>query len=330
MPLAAQTLAERLGSEGFDCRAVISNFTLGSARAFDQGFASMTLERAGPGDTSSDEVARLAIEQLRGCADGERPFFLLAEFADPNPDFQRQPETDFDAEAATLRGGESLAFLQVMTADMADGEVRALEDLYDGEVRHTDAAIARLLAELERLGLASSTLVVAVSSHGVELFDRGWIGQAHGLRDELTRVPLLLRLPGRLPAGVRPREAASLVSIAPTVLAVLGLPSAADAFDGPALVPAAPLEAGGAGGYLPAYLEIDLDPAYGAPGRVAHQRAVVAQGFKLVRDQSTGVLELFDLVGDPGETRDLIDERPAVLARLRADLERAFGPPPGA
>jgi len=56
---------------------------------------------------------------------------------------------------------------------------------------------------LERLDLASTTLVVVTSDHGEEFFEHGRFGHRKTLYEESIRVPLVVRYPERVPAGRR-------------------------------------------------------------------------------------------------------------------------------
>jgi len=80
--------------------------------------------------------------------------------------------------------------------------IAALEPLYDGAIRQTDAVVRRLVAALEQRGLLSETLLVVTSDHGeafgersrllpgVRLRDHKW-----GVHEALTHVPLVVSYP---------------------------------------------------------------------------------------------------------------------------------------
>src|SRR6185436_10054539 len=84
-----------------------------------------------------------------------------------------------------------------------------------------DAELARLLAELERAGLAANTLVVVVADHGDEFLEHGALGHRRTLFREVVDVPVLLRWPAALPAGLVQSGTRGLADVAPTVLALL-------------------------------------------------------------------------------------------------------------
>lgn len=95
---------------------------------------------------------------------------------------------------------------------------------YDGEIAQADAILGRLFATLERLELYDRALIVLLSDHGEGLGEHG--EEEHGilLYRESLQVPLLLKLPGRQRAGERVSVPAALVDVAPSLLALAGLP----------------------------------------------------------------------------------------------------------
>jgi arylsulfatase A-like enzyme len=101
-------------------------------------------------------------------------------------------------------------------------ERERLLELYDGSVRHADAATGRVFDALRRLGLWDDTIVVVTSDHGKELGEHGAVNHGHSLHRELLEVPLLIRVPGVPPARVA--TPVSGIDIVPTLLDALDLP----------------------------------------------------------------------------------------------------------
>jgi arylsulfatase A-like enzyme len=90
--------------------------------------------------------------------------------------------------------------------------------LYLDAVRETDAAVGQVVARLEQEKLLDSTLLIFVTDHG--------ISHARGkqfLYDEGTHVPMILRGPG-VPAGAVREDLVTLIDLAPSSLAVAGIP----------------------------------------------------------------------------------------------------------
>jgi arylsulfatase A-like enzyme len=97
--------------------------------------------------------------------------------------------------------------------------------LYDAGIRHMDETTLRpLLDDLRDYGLERDTLVVFTSDHGEAFLEHGRFlhDDLHG---ETLHVPLVLRFPGRVPAGTRVTAPARLLDVMPTILDLLGVPA---------------------------------------------------------------------------------------------------------
>ena len=95
---------------------------------------------------------------------------------------------------------------------------------YDRAVAATDAAVGKLVSFLRSQSLYDDALIVIASSQGESLGAHG--EETHGifLYDETIHVPLVLKLPKNQMAGKQIKNRARLLDIAPTVLAVAGVP----------------------------------------------------------------------------------------------------------
>jgi arylsulfatase A-like enzyme len=179
--------------------------------------------------------------------------------------------------------------------------------------------VGRLLGTLRELGLYEDALIIVTADHGEEFLERGWIGHTRSLYDELVRVPLIIRPPGGLPAPRVADPVVSLVSLAPTVLDFAGADPGRSEFQGPSW---RPLLSGSGAGLDAVLLEVDFVPL--RPQRFVrkvHKKALVVGRHKLIRDDRSGRLELYDLDADPGETRDLSSERADLVEHLLPLLE---------
>jgi hypothetical protein len=92
----------------------------------------------------------------------------------------------------------------------ADASAPWLRAAQDDAILQMDRYLAEIWTLLEEEGLAGDTLLIVTSDHGYQ-----W--------NTLTPVPLVLRLPGGVPVGVR-TENSQRIDIAPTILDFLGIP----------------------------------------------------------------------------------------------------------
>ncbi|MAE27624.1 MAG: N-acetylglucosamine-6-sulfatase [Planctomycetes bacterium] len=85
-----------------------------------------------------------------------------------------------------------------------------------------DEAVGQLLAVLEQRGVLDDTLILFTSDNGYLLGEHGFIQKGHSYEPSI-RVPLILRYPPKIQAGIENDGAALNVDIAPTLLKLAGL-----------------------------------------------------------------------------------------------------------
>jgi arylsulfatase A-like enzyme len=314
----APTLATWLQEQGFRTAAFAGGGTLSRAAGFARGFELW--------DERSPELAASvpkALAFLDAAARGDARAYLFVHAFDPHLPYD--PPPPFDTAFAPHYGG---AVTGAATLPLLRGVRRIFEQahrpeppslgpadrekiraLYDGEVAHTDALLAPLLARLAEKDLRGDTLVVILSDHGEEFWEHGSVLHAHTLYQELLHVPLLLRVPGLAGRERRIAQRVSLVDVVPTALELLGLP-APPGLRGRSLVP---LLRGEDAAAAPVFAEgFAFD---------AKLQAVIDGDWKLIRDVGTGQVALYDLAADPAERSDLAAARPEERERLRGLLD---------
>ena len=314
-----ETLAERLRERGFATAGFVSSFVLAERFGYAQGFdswddefdpATATTDReawrkadVAAVDRRGDATTARVLAWLEGAREETKPFFLFVHYFDPHMPYAPPPE---------------LA-RRFPPADGAGQNLPALVARYDAEIAFADQQIGALLAALDRLGLADDTLVAITADHGEGLMQHGQMGHGVQLYEEQVRVPLLLRWPGRLPAGRVVEGAVSLIDLAPTLLELAGARDAGGVMQGESLAPVLADPSAVAPGR-----PIFLYRREFAPGRVDGQRVagekygVLVGDWKLVLGPEEGTRELFDVLHDPRER----DERSAAEPARAAELEQ--------
>ena len=214
---------------------------------------------------------------------------------------------------------------------------------YGDFLAETDAQVGRVLAALDRGGFADDTLVIFTSDNGPEryAFERvratghRSAGPFRGLKRDLWegghRVPMVVRWPGRVPAGSVSDGLVSQVDLFATIAAAVGaeIPagSAEDSLDQLALVtgrgPSARSEIvhnTHADGYaLRQGKWVLVDAPSGTISKVPEW---FIEAEKLPEDRPGG---LYDLATDPGQRRDLQDSEPARAAAMKRRLGELIG-----
>jgi len=160
---------------------------------------------------------------------------------------------------------------------------------YYAQAAYVDAQVGRMLRFLDRKGLTNDTLVIFASDHGTELFDHGINNDKHNFLDASLRVPLIMRMPGVLPANST-RAFANTLDIPATILAAAGAEVPLD-YQGFDLL--TPISEG-----LPSPRKVGISTEYRA-------HAVVTPTWKLAYFYEQGEGRLWDRVNDPEEQNDL-------------------------
>jgi arylsulfatase A-like enzyme len=205
-------------------------------------------------------------------------------------------------------------------------EVSQIVDLYDGAILYTDDNLGRVLSKLDELGLRDSTVVAVAGDHG-EAFGEHGLSFTHDytLYDEVLRVPLVVRGPGVVP-GASIRQQVRLMDLTPTLLDLAG----AEPLSGIEARSLTPLLRGGSLPYLEAFAEsaparaqFPEQDKITLPGIRGKWRMVRTDRWKLIRipRERGDVYELYDLVDDPGETKNLLPDLEGEAAKLQPLLD---------
>lgn len=276
-------------------------------------------------------VTTKAVQFLRG-RDRARPFFLFVGYVDTHSPFADHPErlvAEYRRSAMALPphrepvAGRGWARYRD-PADPAERRERLAQ--YYAAVTFIDEQVAALLDEVEGQAELDRTLVAYTSDHGHMngqhgLYTKGNATVPQNFYEESIRVPLLLRWPEGLPAGVVRAEPVDHLDLFQTLLEAAGCPPA-PAFAAERRFPGA------------SYLALLRGEAVGwrreQYGEYGNARMLRTERHKLVRHYAPHAGrypdELYDLVADPGEERNLIADpgMASVVDELDARLEAHF------
>jgi len=195
---------------------------------------------------------------------------------------------------------------------------------YDGAVAYMDAAIQSIFTALAAKGLDENTIVVVLDEntivvvngdHGETLYDHECYFDHHGLYEPTLTVPLILRFPGRLPAGRRVGGYNQHKDLLPTLLELAGIQRDDIAFDGRSLLP---MVRGEVPSHESEFYITECTWMRKHGWRTPQWKLILA----LEPDfHFKPAVELYNLVEDPQENNNLADREPEVVAALRARME---------
>lgn len=265
---------------------------------------------------SSERIADAAIafmESNRG-----RPFFINAWLYDPhNP---LHPTDEMMAPYKDLASGWA-------------GQRSAFE-VYYGVLGYMDRQIGRILEALDKLKLAENTVVIFSSDNGPETGLIPFVsfygaaataGPFRGVKRSLyeggIRTPLIVRWPGRVPAGrVDNETVVGGVDFLPTVCRLAGVnPPASALRDGEDISDA--WMGSVRKRTRPLFWE-NRFPVYGHVLDMSPMLAIRDGPWKLLMNPDRSRVELYNVPRDPAEMNNLADRNPELVKRLSERLLR--------
>ena len=179
---------------------------------------------------------------------------------------------------------------------------------YVAELARIDRQMERLMKTIKQKHLLSRTAVIVFADHGEAFGEHGTRRHAVSLYDELLRVPLMIRVPSADHRNIT--DPVSLMDIAPTILDLMGVPTPGR-YMGQSLA-----------GYLRGE-NPKLERPIVAEARLKRSM-VLPDGFKVIYDTQTHVVEIYDLAKDPGEENNLYREGDALSAERLGVLTQFF------
>jgi len=262
----------------------------------------------------------------------------VSNFYDLNPLMSRSGVfEEFEGDSSEIAVAEAVKFLNKHRAsgkpmfsviwygtphspfEALDQDKVAFEGLNDASANHygelvaMDRSLGTLRKSLRDLAIADNTLLIFCSDNGgLPNIKPETVGGLRGNKGSVFEGGI--RVPGVIewPAVIKPRVtnyAACVMDLFPTVAEIVGLPES---------IMTKPLDG------------ISLKPLFGQELEQRHtpigfryqtKRALVSDRYKLLTsDLAGGKFELYDLIADTKEARDLSSDQPEVFARMKQQL----------
>lgn len=262
----------------------------------------------------ADKTIDLALAYFKNHSQ-EKNFTLIHLF-DPHLDYDPPHPwlTKFTHQSSVPPSSLSMHHIQSMIASgntrPTESDLRYIQSVYHAEVAFVDAQIKRLIDGLKKMKMWDRTTLIITADHGEEFWDHNGFEHGHTMYDELIRIPLIVRLPKHMTV-VRHRVKTQVraLDLMPTIFELAGLKPLAE-FDGESL------------------LNLMLTSAE------TKNRPILSEGtlygvdklswrvgsHKYIHDLGGQGDELYHVSLDPGETHNLIEQKPDLARQLRTQL----------
>jgi len=314
------TLIEALRESGYDTAGIHSNPFLSRMFGYDRGLnyfyddtylCRLRLPRhmklmlnliwgtvcARPAMTAR-QTNRRVLKWLNTCS---KPFFMWAQYMDAHgPCFLSE-------RPAYLERRKMFALWRkaVITPDMITSEeLNIMKQAYRYQVSYLDEQLGKLLSGLREKGVLDNSILILTSDHGESFGERGKYAHQELPHDELLRVPTMVMHPDY--SGERVKDVNTHLDLLPSVLSDAGISRDED-WDG------RPLVNWKDSGREYVISEARVDPYWHGCCRTLD--------WKLVWNEKTNALKLYNVREDPEELVDVSEQHPDVLAKYRGILE---------
>ncbi len=335
------TLAERFRKAGYRTAGFVGNPLVREIWGYGQGFQvyvdTKALDKAFPPD------ATLMDRALSWLKKGEdKPSFLVLFLTAPHVPYR--PPTRHRRFLKELPKGDVIQYpFKEYLKPLSKMDQARMVAAYDGDVMYADEQVGRLFDYLESAGRIENTSLLITADHGEVFGHHNCYVHAYHMWDPALRVPFILVSNALTRNGVYDDRPFTHVDIAPTLLELAGLPAPAD-LPGTSLVKALVDPATGR--------DRVLFSQYNAHG--IRRQAIRKGGLKLVHHHKVNLrdlkdldklhtkipqpdpkdlpslavdgerYELYDLVDDPKEKKDLFKSRRDEI--MTKELLDALGP----
>lgn len=234
---------------------------------------------------------------------GDNPFFLFVGFIKPHPPWDipksyqgMYKDADFPKNIERSREYPETQDHNPLYGDLdSDEQIRKNQEAYFTACTMVDESAGGIIEHLRAMGKLDDTLVIYTSDHGEMLADKGYYSKDIPY-ESAVRVPFIVRYPEKVEAGTKKDEFVDLLDIFPTCLDVAGLK-----------YPECKTELYGSSIFGD---ERDRSIIYASNGFLGEKRWVMARTheYKYIYRYNQGCDELYDLVNDPKEIKNIACE----------------------
>jgi arylsulfatase A-like enzyme len=278
---------------------------------------------------AAGELAQRGVENWLPQQDSDRPFLVFLNYMEahrpliPPRKYRRQMMTSHQVAASYQldRRWEGLWSYVFRLREGAPDDIELINATYDAALRELDDLFHGLLESLRASGYLENTIVVLVSDHGEHLGEHHMLDHQFSVYEPLMRVPLVVYYPPRFPPGRETRPVMN-IDLFPTLLELAGIEPP---IQSKAVSLLNPREKRPRMGEYPAVMKgalilvLEDYPGFDPEPWNRTLRAYYDEPYKFIQT-SNGRHELYNLDDDPGELRNLIQERPQLASRLATDL----------
>jgi len=327
-----------LAKNGWSC-GISGKWHLGASQIPQHGFTDWYVHQKGGGDYNkapmvkngqliiedgyiTNRITDVAIEYLEKYVEKNIPFYLSVHYTSPHSPWTGHPEN-------IVKIYENCPFNScpqekrhpwaIELTDACLGNRKMLEG-YFAAVTAMDNNIGRIIEKVNELGIREDTLIIFMSDNGFSCGHHGFWGKGNGtdprnMYENSIKVPFIMSNPGKLSENKVIKSLISAYDIFPTLLEYLNLPvPEEELFPGRSFLPVIK------GDEEKIRKDVFIFDEYGPVRMIRNEE------WKYVYRHSYGPDELYNLVDDPDERKNLIEKREykEIVEELKKKMDEWF------
>lgn len=314
-----ETLAEAFQKEGYRTAAFVDGGFMARGFGLEQGFETYD-DDAGHLQVIGPKVTNWLESHLADSERKEEPFLLLIHTYDvhspyevsPSPfnsifaDQVQQPSEPYKNDMSGVMAKVSKKQNREPSTRLTQVELDYAIAMYDGGIRSVDHWFSGFITFLKQHDLYEKSLIVFISDHGDSFQEHSLLFHKR-IYAPVSRVPMMIRLPGGQGAGVI-HPVVETIDLMPTLLELAGL-EVPLTLQGETLLPFL------RGENPPPGLAITESPYFG------RRIAVANEDFRFFYTQRRNKKELYAYRKDNLELSDIVEENPAMAEELYLEMQ---------
>jgi arylsulfatase A-like enzyme len=305
------TLAEILQRHGYTTIGVIGGVWLKKRFGLDKGFDIYEDDVRDLTGLTAETINNIVLKHID--QNTKEPFFLFINYFDPHYPYTAPEPFDTRFEKRPLSDIESTeADINKDRKKMPRKDREIFEGKYDGEIAYMDFYLGKFFEYLKEIHAYDESWIIVTADHGESFGEHDYIGHGAALYDNLIHVPLIIKYPKSWTIRNDLEERIQLMDIMPTILSKLNIPV-------PETCQGQPL--GQVKHRIISEVNRNMSDIKKNGDRFNRDQKAIYQGpYKLIWS-SNGEDELYDIVEDPRENKNLAGEDPSRVSELTRELE---------
>lgn len=292
-------------------------------------------------DTTTYQKVQAGVEFLEQAASSDKPFFGVVSFEQPHPPYRvpepyasmfdpntiKKPENHLTKRINKPLSQDDIWWPWHDVSHMSEQDWRSSRAYYYGAIAMIDRAVGQIIDKAKALGVYDDLNIVILGDQGSMLGEHTLYDKGPYAYDELMRMPLIIKPIKSAPKTIE--RQVSMLDIAPTLSEMMGL-KAKKKHDGFSLMSL--IEKGEQGQYRLDTTDSSLYAYEWYNGGWFGIRAIRTPQMKFIWNPGDSVDELYDLIRDPNEINNLINDKAyskrlsQMLELLRSELIRVEDP----